>query len=740
MITMDANVLLGKLLRELPNLNASPSCETDLKSIINQAIDQRNYAHAIYSLMELRDLSQGIKWKTIPGNTPENKILIRDARKTLRNSHVSYHGLAVLGLNYIRGCLSLLGEEDASVDVKQELKYLARIFINSIQISKDYNEDFQRLNKHLLNLLADKLDISISKARKRLTVAKDFVNLQEPAIHIVTLKKNINHTTGKENISFEADLAITDLTENIKNQYKNIERQTWFRQIPHTWLQQQVKYYAKHIKTGKYIIPTQLRKYLPGIRNAYEKITGILQPKPIILGKHYHSGTIAYLSKSNFDNETITELNLQQIDKLTGDHGIHMLTLNSEFNFTGNDRNIVCSTKQVTEPVSHWHSNLTFNGWRHISPNRYAGLQNLLGQVLNHAEVLQRHTGLAKRDLDEVYNYITEKPLREFSGYRNEQELFAAINTKLKRHRQYYPEYFKMLQAAIYASHLLKSNTSVTDPNNLNLSLAVFINIIHSEMRRLKSPCKTLVSACASGKDRDGLLMYTTSLYHEYHHFNSDFPVEFKQQNRSLLFENQLLNSARAGHTQFMAGFQGATLGCFGVKRETEHAIPKLSYWQQCKDILIQFTADFNKLIPAKPRSNLPYYYPTSLNVKSAADWHLLALETLKYRYKRTQMKIKPQKFLPWYLRLKYFLFTSKSLARRRAANLQRVIHDLEEKFVNGITPSLAELNKAISELSRNNASLIPWWTWHKQGGTQKQLNRLQIDLEETINSNVARY
>jgi hypothetical protein len=167
-------------------------------------------------------------------------------------------------------------------------------------------------------------------------------------------------------------------------------------------------------------------------------------------------------------------------------------------------------------------------------------------------------------------------------------------------------------------SYLIKSNWNINDPNNRNLGIAMLVSMVDHNLHQLSLNKLKTSSACQSGKDRDGLLVFkinNTSL-------NQYLLDMFITVNNDLLKEKTYIENVRslllAGHTQFMAGFLGGTLAAFGIKSDSIAAIPENEFPKDLIPLLVLPTASYNKHINFDYSLSFldkTYYHSNSLDI-----------------------------------------------------------------------------------------------------------------------------
>lgn len=569
----EVDVTLHKNLRSQRN-------QSDIHEELKTALSTGNLAIAIERLAELKDFNNGINWIINDEASKDFKhgILIRDARKVVDNPTNAYYGQAIMALNFIRAAQKLLAIEGKdpeliNVDIEKLLKEIETKY--EIEGEAGVLAVMAQFNKEINSNLARHLGISESESATRMKKARDFMNFDDTHRHVVTVDSIPGYPSK---YIFQAEIIKTELTDEQKLEYKNKKEKEWYQALP-IWQRKLVDAYENDITGGRKVIPTQLRDCVIGARNAGMKISGLggEDATPEITDISFHSGTVSHLGKkvSKSENQRIAAMNARQYQSWT-EKPIHMLTLNAEYNITGNDREIVLNSAYAMKANSGFtHSNVCFNIFRLFTPNRYAGIQSKLNMVADKFE--KDHPQLNQEAID-LCRYIKGK--RAKGNYHMQLEKIDSMVAKgLLSHEE-----SMFLISAVNCRHAIKMNILPLDADNRNLVIGSSINFIDNYIKDMPGFAET-VSACQSGKDRDGILMNETT------NLSVSTSKTFKE-NRSI--QAQITNqTSKSGHQAFMAGIQGGTLGCFGIKKDSQAALPD-RYPEEVQSNLIQPEASYN--------------------------------------------------------------------------------------------------------------------------------------------------
>ncbi|WP_053332740.1 hypothetical protein [Candidatus Jidaibacter acanthamoebae] len=563
-----------------------------------------NYSKLIEQLEENRDAGEGIKWTR---NTLEDgsKVLIRDARNVNPaappplDSPESYK---IQFLNAARAAEEILNLElgKATSHEIQDIKDKVRITVKNFLDNNLGKDDIKKENTTLVGILKA---AGIENAGKKISVAKDFGNLSDQHYHVTTITKQ-KDSQGKDSLVVESDAMLLGLTENQKLQYlaikhakrgENIEltikgeqvNMDWYNNLaPH--LKDLVHKHAGEIAEGNFVLPTQLRGELIGVRNAHSKTTYITPPldelqtstEPLVMkSRTLHAGTASFHGKqvSKEERQEIATENLRQLQSFVPQGRTTTINvLNSPANPTGIDSAIHEQVGKGQEKLKGNRATTPFNIWRLVSRNDNTGFEKILSDV----GIISNSIGLL-----DIAKFLT-------TG-KNEQ----AAREQLVRQKVegYEPEALEALEHAINAKHLTTTSHLFRDPNNSNLALstemnAVAFSLLHGALNKPadlnKIPLSEVVVQCASGKDRTGLELTDQS----FKATNEALQLKGKQGQQ---IEN-LKTQVKGGHTQFMASANGGTRGAHGIKKDTLAAFPQDPYKDNIEG-LQQNTASHNK-------------------------------------------------------------------------------------------------------------------------------------------------
>jgi hypothetical protein len=542
------------------------------KEVID-AVNRGDFTQALQNLEKLLNAKTNIVMHEInkDGKTP---VIIRDARRAFNPRVRETESFEMQYLNAIRAAMDIADIESKPY-LKEQLQLKASKFIQEFHkdnrgksqkdISKEVTKEIDVISKFLG-------DEGIANAHKKLDVAKDFQNFKDKHANIVTISE-IEYE-GKTDIVIEAEVALRGLTQGQQKEYQslkdNANKPKWYTKMPE-WEQKLVQKYTPTIQAGHHVIPTQLRQIV-GMKNAFEKITAIVEPidqKLKILHTSKHAGTLASLSRDKGSRQDITEQNAMQAQEWIGSsRKLHINTLNSGPIGAGDDPEIVERSKIAMKAIGAKMTNTAFNALRLFGmANDLSGVQHLLKEIADNFK---------GKEFDIIKTHIEPRGMfSKLFGLNKPQGNASAEINKLRTSGKIDDETTKILQDSIDLRKTVeKANVWFRmsgDKENVNLSVSKKLNYLTKEITNSTSDLLSaitkyeILTMCASGKDRTGLSEHdkSASVISKL----LDIPIS--------IIDDKLLI---AGHTAGQAGSVysgGATIGCYGTKGETAGGIPK---------------------------------------------------------------------------------------------------------------------------------------------------------------------
>lgn len=568
------------------------------KYILDYVI-KANFGKAITFLEEFREYKHGIIiYKLFTPNFPP--VLIRDARncklKTIRDTE----SFEIQYLNLIRSSLDII-----RIEKKENL--LPEIIRSAVNFIKDFQyqiyrsqEDIQYSFQFALNDLVLLLEsIGIEDALHKLDIAKNFQNFNYLHADVVTISSLKDK--DKNYIIFEAEVALRRLTTNQLQEYKNIleskdNTPEWYKNL--SILEQKLcKKYAPKIINGNHVISSQLVQIV-GMRNAFEKITGIIvnddnfkSLEVKILHKSKHSGCLASFSRHKKSRQHIANLNAEQGQEWIGaGMTLHCNTFNSgPNNGKKNDKIIVKQTIKAMKHIKGMVTNTAYDSFRqHTGANFYHGIKYLIDNISKSIN--------KSKDLDYIKFYL--KPQKEKGEYISKNQLQEHLKL-LQDNKIISIKTYNVLRIIID----MKDKVKILERGStgfLNMEISMNLNILQNIINdtiisddfngldKRKLPRQEILNMCALGLDRTGFA----------EHIQSIKLLEYIVLKKVTSLDKKLI---AGGHTSQIAGatyFGGGTIGCYGIKNDSIVYFPK----KRLKSLsgLLKLSASGNKLTSIK--------------------------------------------------------------------------------------------------------------------------------------------
>ncbi len=260
-----------------------------------ELMKKQDLTSAIEILAEMKDKQNNIHWYKDGDN------LVRDGREAKNPPSFPAESYAIQYLNHVRTAITLTSDEE----LKKSLQEKAIANIDSFLDIADIKLLEQKVTKENSKLAITLMKKGIINAVQKIKLAKDFANFQDKHYHITTLSRikdadvieseimHLGLTQAQEKM-FQAINSYTS-TDPDKSMVIKLdgEDMSWFNKCKR-WQQDQIKRYAPIILAENHVIPTQLRSFIPLLRNSYTKVNAIKrngQPIQEIL-ETMHSGSI----------------------------------------------------------------------------------------------------------------------------------------------------------------------------------------------------------------------------------------------------------------------------------------------------------------------------------------------------------------------------------------------------------------------------------------------------------------
>ncbi len=560
--------------------------EHNIKEMLSTG-SQDYLLQAIRELQLLQDRRNGIKsrYTEIEVNGVKHEILIRDAKEQ-KTYEPGYENWAIMGLNYFNAARKLLESNSLlnKLDIENKIRGLANIFFEKIKNCTNPEAELKRMLNFGLVPLLQKTDLNLSpeEIKKRLGEIRDFCNFDYPTHSVATItsipdeKKSFNVLqidvpmcggfTPTQRVQLER-IRNTDLREEQK-----LDGIDWYKGLPPR-IKKLVRMHAKDILAGK-TIPTQLRTFLPGIRNAAQERIYLDESKGVDDYIHdcCHTGTLAHeLKEGNVD---ATARSILQLQKLTGADVVHLQSLLSPVNPSDDfldDQ--VLKGMQVAAQSQSQESKTKF----YYSSTPVNAIRTFSERILEGAELVCLE---ARELLNTARRHYNDDQFRLLLKDKEVQLLQMFIQTFYALSRIAMDNENKSLQYSAL------TNCIVSLYNKLNKKYEIILNEDNEPKIITNDP------SCRSGKDRGGMARYLASCYAIAAHKGAydRTGLKFNLPLNKLVQERMALS----GHVRFQAGSFGGTYGAQGIKSDTKSAIPE----SMKKLPFVEKTAKYNKKFP----------------------------------------------------------------------------------------------------------------------------------------------
>jgi hypothetical protein len=445
-------------------------------------------------------------------------------------------------------------------------------------------DDFVQSRLAVILARASNDAIKGKKAVKYLDNVKNWVALYQPAVAVSTVDR-IETSNGSVDI-IRTEEPLTALTPELRAEYENCQDKDWYR-VQSAKNRQLIDHFMPHILRG-HQIPSQLRKYLPGLKNAYKSsvyiktATGMQKLShsnhcaaivPVIMPDHAYldklkktqpDHPLAQLSHKARDKRMraerirLTQLGMLQQRAVTGSESNTMVALNSEWAdlalsvqgaFKGQkmellDREMALVTIEAAKGLQDSHgAKVCLNGWNRIEPNRVDAIQAFSKQ----AQKLHKKAGALLTSREDAVllakvkasikrlNRAISKPWRkrerksgnEFTGVSQVQE-FTLLS-----------DLYNRLLARLPAGHALHKWFKSHEP----------------------------FYACASGENRTGIIEMAAQVQA----VASNLSVV---RNDPRYLKGMYLRMAQSGHLQYITGSQGGIMGAESFRDKSMGSLP----------------------------------------------------------------------------------------------------------------------------------------------------------------------
>lgn len=599
-----------------------PSIPIDTSSKLQSAKDalaKGDFSKSVMLLDEIKDNKLGIKWEESNDLGNGTKSRVRDARNVTTDPDIlkSEQGekYAMQVISEVQAGIAFLDKnviinDDKREEAKQKLMYIAKKALDEVDSLASGT-----IEKYNTQIVSSMEKAGISDAFIKLDFAKGLSTFQHEHMHITTLS-NVKDNHNLEYTVVEAEIMLNGLTPKLKQQYEAIRdskigsevkiegvNMDWYNKLPQ-YKKELVHEVSGKIATGQYVIPTPMLSILPGVRNGYDKVTAIKSLKDgklVIVNDNLHCGAPASGAKvtDQAGKQEIADLNVEHLQSFSKDGKVNLNVLNSGVLGADsvNEGYIFVQLKNTTAGSKAKGGNVNFsaspiNDWRKAP-----------GGGRDHAEF--------KKSLEEIGKDLKQTggiELKNVSAYlQNGNKLGRAAESATKVLEELEKltdrELARVLKAAVETRSLIDTPVAL-EKSNINLAVTNKMSIVETNLKdptsslhnitsdTTKSNLYARVDFCKSGKDRTG--------YVETKNTNEAVANYLGIDSSSKLGKENLLSQVAAGHTQEMAGIQGGTLGCHGIKQSFVFNLIKDD--KGVDGILNQKTANYNEIKMVDPK------------------------------------------------------------------------------------------------------------------------------------------
>ncbi len=612
------------------------------------------YASIIEKLEERRDYLRHITRTISTEHSDGTRDLIRDGRAAINTKVGRSESFVVQYVNLCQAAELLLDVAVNNGDINAKQLIISRNNIRDRAKAMVHNLGkeplvtgnlIKRRNAELLSFLGDikKADgSSLFSSKETLKEdcghAKELVQLDMPQYHIST----ISAVAGRAVV--ESAIMALGTTTIFKVQFESIiagrDQPEWYNTLDKV-KQGLVKNYAARLAEGNMVVPTQLYALIPGLRNAYSKVTSVVESDSSLtkVAENLHSGTPTYHGdKKSRLAATKNTLNQAQTFCASGQK-LGIISLNSSSDITSNDPAIVeLSVKAVASTETTLVLN-PLNSRRSISKDSTDGVYNLILKEVAHVATAASEECKKTSTVGDCYAIVAEFLTKGNALLSKERQKRAFTALKILDVERYADPILVDLKIAVEAKMYLVSKPNIIyrffadfvstifrirPKNNTNLDLVATMPLVAQSM----SPEGTLgiyaavrnidivharvfLKFCKSGKDRTALAELHTSFLAASRYLGIIPSAE------------NLAQMVNAGHAQTMAGQQGGSRGCYGMLTSNDRHMSTIY-----PDNLVEETANYTNIKTPGWRSKFLHLFRASSIEHDALSGDISSLRT----------------------------------------------------------------------------------------------------------------
>lgn len=563
---------------------------------------QRFYSKAIYALQEARDAKQGVKWHLTAPNKDGTRTIIRDTRSLGEKDAPdpnSPHSYVMNYLNLSRAAEVLLDQAaDKGADISEVRKtFRKRAADLVISLSGGEPISSATLSRLTHSLVSDLKNLKGSDSKpvfqdvkKTLDRAKSLTQLDDEHFHTTTLS-TAKDAKGRDRVVVESEIMCLGTTDDLRKQYDHIVRGEtkeieWYNKLKPEQ-QVLVKRYAKELGEGKKVLSSQMFDFVPGMKNAYLKVTSVSEPdRPTVLkpvAKILHCGTPSFHGKTSLGNIVeMSALNIEQArsfaDRGEGrslDFALHTLNSGGQ-DIKSKEAEIVAALEDASESLGK--SSVTLdkvpvNFFRRMSQSTHGfsegGLKEFASLLKSCALETERVTPETYKDIILIAKYAEKGETMPWYKQVFWQSDKLQAQRGLKRVASLKPELATLANAGFRLRESMERGMFDTRNSNFHISTAASLvdHALNARRGDIHADRKKFYF-CKSGKDRTGSVTMKTS-----HIAVCDalgltaegLKGGAEAREAETKANSNLVRLAMAGNSQYMAGIAGGTIGSHGI-------------------------------------------------------------------------------------------------------------------------------------------------------------------------------
>lgn len=557
--------------------------------------------HEIFELKREKSEVRGIKTKIL------GRTLIRDARgmslQHVNEDQLGAYNFGQLALTYAIAAETIfdvkqLGDAHERLAFQEAVKAASLAFKDRIKEFKTVEEQEKELDSFVLQVLsplviqASNGMLSLAQVKKSLDNTKNWVALYQPTAAVATID-SIKTKAGAVDI-VRTEEPLTGLTEALRKEYQDRAQKDWYlcQSKEERGL---IEHFMPYILQG-HQIPSQLRRNLPGLKNAYRSTTSLcaegsgLQELsysnhcaaivPVIMPNHKALDQLKQSSpgvelaqeqreererRMRVERVRLTQLGLDQQRELTGAESNTMVALNSrlgdemierrerywkeEDKTELLDKEMVVATQEAAAGLpKSYGAKVCLNLMRLTERNEVDSIRAFRTKTFDFMAQLDRETNFAEGS--------------------KEAELVQAMHDSFER----LGKHLKSTPLKRFFNWLDSESIGVVTVQEFTLLSGLYNQLLEtpglSEEFRQRFQRHEVFYACASGENRTGIVEITAQI----EAIAKRLPAltGHKVKNLKSLYKTL----ANSGHLQYITGSQGGIMGAESIRDKSMGSLP----------------------------------------------------------------------------------------------------------------------------------------------------------------------